>query len=32
MSYLVYAGGTQNMKKNVLAKTSAKLYNEKFKK
>lgn len=30
MSYLVYAGGTQNMKKHVLAETAAKLYTEKF--
>lgn len=30
MSYLVYAGGTLNMKKHVLAETAAKLYNEKF--
>ena len=30
MSYLVYAGGTQNMKKHVLAETAIKLYTEKF--
>ena len=30
MSYLVYAGGTQNMKKHVLAETATKLYTEKF--
>ena len=30
MSYLVYAGGTQNMKKHVLAETAAKLYTENF--
>lgn len=30
MSYLVYAGGTQNMKKHVLTETAAKLYTEKF--
>lgn len=30
MSYLVYAGGIQNMKKHVLAETAIKLYTEKF--
>ena len=30
MSYLVYARGTQNMKKHVLAETAIKLYTEKF--
>ena len=30
MSYLVYARGTLNMKKHVLAETAAKLYTEKF--
>lgn len=30
MSYLVYAGGTQNMKKHILAETAAKLYTENF--
>ena len=30
MSYLVYAGGTQNMKKHVLAETAEKFYIEKF--
>lgn len=30
MSYPVYAGGTQNMKKHVLAETAKKLYTEKF--
>lgn len=30
MSYLVYAGGTQNMKKHVLAETAERFYIEKF--
>ena len=30
MSYLVYARGTQNMKKHVLAEIAIKLYTEKF--
>lgn len=30
MSYLVYAGGTQNMKKHVLAETAENFYIEKF--
>ncbi len=30
MSYLVYAGGTQNMKKHIFADTAAKLYTENF--